>query len=98
MRGARAAPHDAVAARAAAGAGAVYGLVSGPPVLAARRTSWLAKPAGLDREAFHEKLGGPGPLRLDAPDGARPRAGVRRASDVPIVLPFEARAIEAAPV
>jgi hypothetical protein len=98
VRGARAAPHDAVAARAAAGAGAVYGLVSGPPVLAARRTSWLTKPAGLDREAFHAKLGGPGRSvwMRQMVLGPAPEYAVR--SDVPIVLPYEARATEAAPV
>ena len=98
VRGARAEPHGAVAARAGAGAGAVYGLVSGPPVLAARRASWLAKPPGGDRGAFHAKLAGPGrsvwmrQLVL----GPAPEYAVR--SDVPIVLPFEARAIEAAAV
>ena len=98
VRGERAGPHDAVAARAGAGAGAVYRLVSGPPVLAARRASWLAKPGGLDRDAFHAKLDGPGrslwmrQLVL----GPAPEYAVR--SDVPIVLPFRARAIEAAAV
>lgn len=98
VRGARAEPHDAVAARAAAGAGAVYGLVSGPPVLAARRASWLAKPAGLDREAFHASLDGPGRSvwMRQMVLGPAPEYAVR--SDVPIVLPLEARAIEAAAV
>ena len=98
VRGARAAPHDAVAARARAGAGAVYGLVSGPPVLAARRASWLHKPAGLDREAFHERLGGPGRSvwMRQMVLGPAPEYAVR--SDVPIVLPYEARAIEATAV
>ena len=61
VRGARAEPHDAVAARAGAGAGAVYGLVSGPPVLAARRASWLAKP--------------PGPIARRSTRSSRGRAG-----------------------
>ena len=98
VRGARAEPHDAVAARAGAGAGAVYGLVSGPPVLAARRASWLAKPHGADRDAFHAKLEGPGRSvwMRQMVLGPAPEYAVR--SDVPIVLPFEARAIEAAAV
>ena len=98
VRGPRAQPHDAVAAGAAAGAGAVYALVSGPPVLAARRTSWLPKPAGLDREAFHGKLTGPGRSvwMRQMVLGPAPEYAVR--SDVPIVLPWEARAIEAAAV
>jgi hypothetical protein len=98
VRGARTEPHDAVAARAGAGAGAVYGLVSGPPVLAARRTSWLAKPPGADRDAFHATLEGPGRSvwMRQMVLGPAPEYAVR--SDVPIVLPFEARAIEAAAV
>ena len=98
VRGARAEPHDAVAASAGAGAGAVYGLVSGPPVLAARRASWLAKPPGADRDAFHAKLEGPGRSvwMRQMVLGPAPEYAVR--SDVPIVLPFEARAIEAAAV
>ena len=98
VRGARARPHDAAAAGAAAGAGAVYRLVSGPPVLAARRTSWLPKPSGLDRDAFHAKLAGPGRSvwMRQMVLGPAPEYAVR--SDVPIVLPWEARAIEAAAV
>ena len=98
VRGTRARPHDAVAVRAAAGAGAVYGLVSGPPVLAARRTSWLAKPPGLDRDGFHAKLDGPGRSvwMRQMVLGPAPEYAVR--SDVPIVLPWEARAIDAAAV
>jgi hypothetical protein len=98
VRGARAEPHDAVAARAGAGAGAVYGLVAGPPVLAARRASWLAKPPGADRDAFHAQLEGPGRSvwMRQMVLGPAPEYAVR--SDVPIVLPFEARAIEAAAV
>ena len=98
VRGARAAPHDAVASRARAGAGGLYGLVSGPPVLAARRTSWLATPAGADREAFDAQLGGPGRSvwMRQMVLGPAPEYAVR--SDVPIVLPYEARAIEATAV
>jgi hypothetical protein len=98
VRGARARPHDAVAAEAAAGAGALYGLVSGPPVLGARRTSWLGKPAGFDRDVFHAKLAGPGRSvwMRQMVLGPAPEYAVR--SDVPIVLPWEARAIEAAAV
>jgi len=98
VRGARAQPHDAVAAGAAAGAGALYGLVSGPPVLAARRASWLPKPAGLGRDAFHTKLTGPGRSvwMRQMVLGPAPEYAVR--SDVPIVLPWEARAIEATAV
>lgn len=98
VRGARAEPHDAVAARAGAGAGAVYGLVSGPPVLAARRTSWLGKPPGADRDGFHATLEGPGRSvwMRQMVLGPAPEYAVR--SDVPIVLPHEARAIEATAV
>ena len=98
VRGPRAEPHDAVAARAAAGAGAVYGLVAGPPVLAARRASWLGKPAGLDRDAFHATLEGPGRSvwMRQMVLGPAPEYAVR--SDVPVVLPWEARAIAATAV
>ena len=96
VRGTRARPHDAVAVRAAAGAGAVYGLVSGPPVLAAGRTSWLAKPAGLDRDGFHAKLDGPGRSvwMRQMVLGPAPEYVVR--SGAPVVLPFEALATVAA--
>jgi hypothetical protein len=96
VRGPRAEPHDAVAARAAAGAGAVYGLVDGPPVLDATRASWLAKPDGADRDAFHAKLAGPGRSvwMRQMVLGPAPEYVVR--SGAPVVLPFEARAIAAA--
>jgi len=95
VRGSRAEPHDAVAARAAAGAGAVYRLVAGPPELAAGRASWLAKPAGTDREAFHDTLAGPGRSvwMRQMVLGPAPEYVVR--SGAPVVLPFEARAIAA---
>lgn len=90
VRGARAEPHDAVAARAAAGAGAVYGLVDGSPVLDAVRASWLAKPAGHDRGAFHAALGGPdrSVWMRQMVLGPAPEYVVR--SGAPVVLPFEA--------
>lgn len=96
VRGALAQPHDAVAARAAAGAGAVYGLVGGPPVLDAVRASWLGKPAGLDREAFHAGLAGPGRSvwMRQMVLGPAPEYVVR--SGAPVVLPYEARSIAAA--
>ena len=95
VRGARAEPHDAVAARAAAGAGAVYGLVDGPPVLDAVRASWLAKPAGHDRDAFHAKLAGPGRSvwMRQMVLGPAPEYVVR--SGAPVVLPFESLAVAA---
>ena len=98
VRGARALPHDAVAAGAATGAGGLYGLVSGPPVLLARRTSWLGKPAGLDREAYDATLAGPGRSvwMRQMVLGPAPEYAVR--SDDPIALPWEARVIEAAAV
>ncbi len=98
VRGARAQPHDAVAVRAGASAGAVYGLVSGPRVLAAGRASWLGKPPGADRDAFHAKLEGPGRSvwMRQMVLGPAPEYAVR--SDVPIVLPYDARAIDAAAV
>jgi hypothetical protein len=98
VSGERAEPHHAVAAEAAVGAGGVYGLVSGPPVLAARRTAWLAKPAGFDRGAFEADLAGPGRSvwRRQMVLGPAPEYAVR--SDVPVVLPWEARAIEATAV
>jgi hypothetical protein len=96
VRGARAEPHDAVAAGAAAGAGAVYGLVDGPQVLDAVRASWLAKPAGADRDAFHSTLAGPGRSvwMRQMVLGPAPEYVVR--SGAPVVRPFEARAIAAA--
>jgi hypothetical protein len=95
VRAPRAEPHDAVAARAVAGAGAVYHLVTGPPELAAGRASWLAKPAGTDREAFHDTLAGPGRSvwMRQMVLGPAPEYVVR--SGAPVVLPFEARAIAA---
>ena len=98
VRGARAQPHDAVAARARAGAGAVYGLVDGPAELAATRTSWLAKPAGADRDAFHASSPGPG-ARCGCGrwcSGRRPStpcAPARRSC-----CPYEALAIAATPL
>ena len=96
VRGARAEPHDAVAAHAAAGAGAVYGLIDGPPVLDAVRASWLGKPAGHDRDAFHEQLAGPGRSvwMRQMVLGPAPEYVVR--SGAPVVLPYEALAIAAA--
>jgi hypothetical protein len=98
VSGTRGEPHDAVAARAAAGAGALYGLVSGPPELVATRASWLSKPAGADREAFHDRLGGPGRSvwMRQMVLGPSPEYVVR--SGAPVVLPYEARAIAATPV
>jgi hypothetical protein len=95
---ARAEPHDAVAARAAAGAGAVYGLVDGPPVLDAARASWLAKPAGHDRDAFHATLTGPGRAvwMRQMVLGPAPEYVVR--SGAPVALPYEALAVTAARV
>ncbi len=96
--GVRARPHDAVAARAAAGAGAVYGLVSGPPVLVAEHASWLSKPAGLDRVAFHAELAGPGRSvwMRQMVLGPAPEYAVR--SGRAVELPWEARSITAAAV
>jgi hypothetical protein len=96
VRGPRAEPHDEVASRAAAGAGAVYGLVDGPPVLDAVRASWLAKPAGHDRDAFHATLTGPGRSvwMRQMVLGPAPEYVVR--SGAPVVLPFEALPIAAA--
>lgn len=95
VRGARAEPHDAVASQAGAGAGAVYGLVDGPPELAATRASWLPKPAGYDRAAFEAALAGPGRSvwMRQMVLGPSPEYVVR--SGAPVVLPFEARAIAA---
>lgn len=98
VRGARAQPHDAVAAQARAGAGGVYGLIDGPAELAATRTSWLAKPAGADRDAFHAQLAGPGRSlwMRQMVLGPAPEYAVR--SGAPVVLPYEARAIAATPL
>jgi hypothetical protein len=95
VSGARARPHDAVAEHAREGAGAVYGLVDGPPELAATRTSWLAKPAGADRDDFHARLAGPGRSlwMRQMVLGPAPEYAIR--SGAPAVLPYEARAIAA---
>jgi hypothetical protein len=95
VRGERARPHDAVAGQARAGAGAVYGLVDGPPELVATRTSWLGKPAGADRDAFHAQLGGPGRSlwMRQMVLGPAPEYAVR--SGAPVELPYEAVAIAA---
>ncbi len=98
VRGERAAPHDAVAGRAGAGAGGVYGLVAGPPELAATRAAWLHKRAGADRDAFHAELAGPGRSlwMRQMVLGPSPEYVVR--SGAPVVLPYEATAIAAAVV
>jgi hypothetical protein len=98
VRGARAQPHDAVASEARAGAGAVYGLVDGPPELAAARTSWLAKPAGADRRAFHAALTGPGRSvwMRQMVLGPAPEYAVR--SKAPVDLPYGSLALEATPL
>jgi hypothetical protein len=95
VSGARAEPHDAVAARAGAGAGAVYRLLDGPPELAAGHETWLGRPAGADREAFHATLAGPGRSvwMRQMVLGPAPEYVVR--SGAPVVLPFEAQAIAA---
>ena len=87
VRGARAQPHDAVAAQARAGAGGVYELIDGP-----------AKPAGADRDAFHAQLAGPGRSlwMRQMVLGPAPEYAVR--SGAPVVLPYEARAIAATPL
>jgi hypothetical protein len=55
--GARAPAHDAVAQASGHGAGAVYALLTGPPVPpSGGRTLWLSKPSGTARAAFHEEL------------------------------------------
>jgi hypothetical protein len=95
VSGARAEPHDAVAQRAGAGAGAVYGLVSGPPEPAATQASWLPKAPGADRDAFHAQLSGPGRSvwMRQMVLGPSPEYVVR--SGAPVVLPYEAIAIAA---
>ncbi len=98
VRGERARPHDAVAARARAGAGGVYRLIDGPAELAATRTSWLFKPAGADRDAFHAQLAGPGRSLWvrQMVLGPAPEYAVR--SGAPVALPYDARAIAATPL
>ena len=98
VRGERAQPHDAVAASARAGAGGVYRLIEGPAELAATRTSWLAKPDGVDRDAFHAQLAGPGRSlwMRQMVLGPAPEYAVR--SGAPVVLPYEARAIASTPL
>jgi hypothetical protein len=95
VRGPRAQPHDAVAGQARAGAGGVYGLIDGPAELAATRTSWLAKPAGADRDAFHAQLAGPGRSlwMRQMVLGPAPEYAVR--AGAPVVLPYETVAIAA---
>jgi hypothetical protein len=95
VSGPRLQPHDAVAFQAGAGAGAVYGLVTGRPELAAKCESWIAKPAGAGREAFHEKLAGPdrSVWMRQMVLGPSPEYVVR--SDAPVALPFEAITIAA---
>ena len=98
VSGEREAPHDAVAGRAGAGAGAVYGLVAGPPELVATRAAWLPKPPGADRDAFHAELAGPGRSvwMRQMVLGPSPEYVVR--SGAPVVLPYEATAIAATAV
>ena len=57
VTGTRRAPHDGVAMAAAAGAGAVFGLESGPEhALDAGRRAWFDKPAGLAYAELDETL------------------------------------------
>ena len=57
VSGARRAPHDAVAERADAGTGAVYGLLrAGPDPHAVRFAAWFGKPSGASYEAFGEAI------------------------------------------
>jgi hypothetical protein len=63
VRGPRAAPHDAVAGLAAAGAGAVYRLLAGapPPLRGPVHAAWVDKPAGMPYDEAVpalEELGG----------------------------------------
>jgi len=98
VSGRRARPHDVVAASAREGAGAVYGLVDGPPELAATRTTWLGKPAGADRDAFHAQLGGPGRSlwMRQMVLGPAPEYAVR--SGAWVDLPYKTVAITATPL
>jgi hypothetical protein len=57
VTGGRAAPHDAAAARAGAGAAGVYELLAGAPEPPAHGwRAWLAKPAGMGYPEFHDAL------------------------------------------
>jgi hypothetical protein len=60
VTGTRREPHDGVAVAAAEGAGAVYGLVSGPDTaLDSGRRAWFEKPAGLTYAELDERLAAP---------------------------------------
>jgi hypothetical protein len=58
VTGSRRGPHDGVAVAAGSGAGAVYGLVTGPEdALETGRRVWFDKPAGLGYAELDEMLG-----------------------------------------
>lgn len=56
VSGARKAPHDEAAARAAGGAGGVYALLHGDVDAPVAEAHWLAKPEGTPYARFHEEL------------------------------------------
>jgi hypothetical protein len=88
VTGPRAAPHDAVAFEAGAGAGAVYRLLAGEG-LSARAAAWLPKPDGEPRDAFHAALAATGGAvwMRQMVLGPAPEYVVR--SDEPVRLPWE---------
>jgi hypothetical protein len=94
VSGPRAAPHDAVAGEAGAGAGGVYGHVSGPEPLEAAHAAWLPKPDGEDRDAFQAALAAPGGAvwMRQMVLGAAPEYVVRTAA--PAELPWPATHVD----
>jgi hypothetical protein len=99
VTGARASPHDAAAARAAAGVAGVCALVAGTPEPPAHGwRAWLAKPPGLGYEEFHVALA------AVLPDGAAawqrqmtlgPAGEYALSASGPVELPWPAFAGEA---
>ncbi len=93
VTGERAAPHDAVAFEAGAGAGGVYRLLAGDG-LGARAAAWLPKPDDEPRDGFHAALvatGGSVWMRQMVL-GPAPEYVVR--SDEPVRLAWQATPIE----
>jgi hypothetical protein len=102
VRGSRAGPHDAAAARAGDGTAGVYAHLAGPVQPPAQpHGAWLAKPAGLPYAEFHAALGATLPPGASAWQrqltlGPAGEYTVRAAE--PLDLPWPARAIAPARV
>jgi hypothetical protein len=97
VSGARAAPHDAAAARAAFGTGGIYALVAGPAAPPAHpHAAWVAKPTGMAYPEFHAALAAalpPGASAWRRQLTLGPAAEYTVRSPEPVALPWPATAL-----